>query len=941
MSNPPVDIHQVKKLASTGHFRSIALWLNYPLVPQAIYAQVQPHEKSGYLQVLIEFERPPRQDALIRLICHRICLLESSVIRGVHLVGRQVGMQQPLWQQRVRLAKRRRFSAPAVANGAVPSKSAPQPLHAPQSVHPPSPQPLANDGQQPDPVPQNPSDLVTAIPYGSETLDTVPSALIPRESSHSDRRRRRPHRSTAPAPVVHIRPADIDSTRTPSLRRRIQRRRMTLIPGEILEHQFKYLRAIVITGSAAAAFILGCVTESVMFNRGQVAQSPALPAVDEGWRALSDVEAQEVAYRSSIREPSVSAALEPVAVMPHEANDPQDPTVTLVFGGDVAVGDVPLQTPDAVGQVLGDLDMFREADVAMVGLGNSLAMADTSLQETYLDRSRADAVNSLEQGGIDIVSLTGDHTMDFGRHGLTETLESLDSAGIYRVGAGRNSQESRRPEILDVKGQRIAYLSYAPEGSFGADIDKAGVNIQDKAGIVEDIAALRQAVDWVVVNYRWHGELETEPSWKQINLSRTAIDAGADLVVGYHPKQVQGAELYKARPIVYALGDFVFQDAPLENRDTATLRVSLRDQQMKVEFLPISIRDARPKEASIETAKAILKQIRQASATFPSPLRFPAILEATPPQEPLLKPDKTSAPLKTLGELEPSQATETWSDPWTETWTEDQPTDAGTVDSNTWVPEQYEPNSYESGGYEPDSYGLDNYELDGYDLNSPEAPNIPSVDAEMATPEFEAEAELPASDLEDPWGDPYDNTVNINAPVGPLDGFQAQPDAFTNDYGAADDVVDDALPLPEKPANPLPKENLGTEGFSNQDSVVPDSIPSGDAVTEDGSFLDESMGGEEQPDEELVVPVEEPLPGYDSLQNWGEKESPHKEFNPIQDRLNSLKQDGLDTTSDEWAPMSAEQPPLLEEDPLEVDKSIKDTSGAISPHDEPLVGPLS
>lgn len=36
------------------------------------------------------------------------------------------------------------------------------------------------------------------------------------------------------------------------------------------------------------------------------------------------------------------------------------------------------------------------------------------------------------------------------------------------------------------------------------------------------------------------------------------IDAGADIVVGGHPHVTQGAEIYRGRPIIYSLGNFVF-----------------------------------------------------------------------------------------------------------------------------------------------------------------------------------------------------------------------------------------------------------------------------------------------------------------------------------------------------------------------------------------------
>lgn len=944
MSNAPVDINQVQQLAATGHFRSLALWLNYPLVPQAIYAQVQPHSESGYLRVLLEFERSPKQEALIRLVCHRICLLDTDIIRGLYLIGRHIGTEKPLWQQRVRLS--RQSAIPPKSHRHKPRIKTPinatstptETVSTQRVITANQPTPPAVETHPETPPGQKAS--ITTVTYGSDVLKAVPSSLIPRDSHHSERRRR-PNRNVTPAPFVHIRPADINRPlRTTQRRQSHQRRHLSLLPRDILEQQFKYVRAMVVTGSAAAAFILGCVTEAVVSHRGQIAekQAPTLPTLNEGWRTLSDVEAQEIAYRSSMRGPSVPAALESVAVIPHEPHTSlEDPTVTLVFGGDVAVGDVPLQTPDAVSQVLGDLAAFREADVAMVGLGNTLASADTSLQETYLDRTRADAVDAIHQGGIDIVSLTGDRTMDFGHQGLTETLDSLDGAGIYRVGAGRNSQEARRPEILDVKGQRIAYLSYAPEGKTAANPNKAGLNIQTRTGIIEDISALRQAVDWIVVNYRWQGDLDIAPHQQQVDLSRSAIDAGADLVVGYHPQQLQGAELYKSRPIVYALGDFIFQDAPLEDRDTATLRVSLRDQQMKVEFLPISILEATPKEASGEKAKAILQKIRRASEQLQAPLRFPTILDATPHETPLLKPEKTTVPLKTFGELEPPASENSFYE-----------------SSDYWI---------NDGTPDTDFSGSESFDSHDYTPNSLETPTLQTTEFENHTLDLEHNTNFaaPLSDESlDAW-EPTDGVPNSHPPAveGPLDTFKVQPDHPTDNAVEAD-AFDTHTPLQQTPA--LPKENIEDANYAPDEAPLKPSLTELDLLKEvenngqpPDRFIDmETLEEEEAPEitEDIVSPEEQPLPGYDSLNDWGEKQSPHEEFNPIQERLNSLKSfedsdsDSLDTP-ETAVEKSMPEDSIPAESQSEADSTepkelpTKNTSGAISPHDEPLVGPLS
>ena len=78
----------------------------------------------------------------------------------------------------------------------------------------------------------------------------------------------------------------------------------------------------------------------------------------------------------------------------------------------------------------------------------------------------------------------------------------------------------------------------------------------------KDIAAARKAgADVVIVFPHWGVEYRAKPTSVQRNLAHAAIDAGADLVIGNHPHWVQGMEVYKGKPIWYALGNFVFDQS--------------------------------------------------------------------------------------------------------------------------------------------------------------------------------------------------------------------------------------------------------------------------------------------------------------------------------------------------------------------------------------------
>lgn len=592
IAQPPT----VRDRAAAGYFRDLALWLNQPLAPHGIFVQVQA-DRPGCLRLVVEFQRPPIKDHLLRLLCHRIWLLNSDLIEGICVVARPLGHRRVLWEQRIKI---------------------------------------------------------------------VTPALKRRKPLLSQRS----HASPMP-PKIHVpRPA--------RAAKGLSRQRL------------QTLRTFVLSGSAVAAFVMGCLLE-VMIS----APSPALPQFSAQAEERSqpptvsttsppetapsfDLEPREVGAREAVpaialnapapaapianRPTVVDTALEPVGVITHQKPTavPSD-DVTLLFGGDISLDDITPAALEAPGGFFADVADYAQADLALVNLATPLANAATNLQEEFRQQTRTDAVELLVNSGVDIVNLTHSRLMDYGAAGLGETLTTLDSKGLYRIGAGRNAMEARRPEILDVKGKRIAYLSYAMGGSNAAHDDtvlneragvdnkavakevenfktatafkdRAGFNAQNMPEIVADIQALRSEVDWIVVNFRWVDHLSESPNFMQTNLARLAIDQGADVVVGYHPTVIQGGEIYKGRPIAYSLGDFVFSpDEPVENQDSAVLKVSIKDDQMQVELVPVRVSDSLPKTLTGSSRQQVLQRIEQASSQFEKPLKSPVVLDLKAP----------------------------------------------------------------------------------------------------------------------------------------------------------------------------------------------------------------------------------------------------------------------------------------------------------------------
>jgi poly-gamma-glutamate synthesis protein (capsule biosynthesis protein) len=178
----------------------------------------------------------------------------------------------------------------------------------------------------------------------------------------------------------------------------------------------------------------------------------------------------------------------------------------------------------------------------------------------YAFRAKPQVIEKLS-GRFDALSVANNHSGDYGHEAFLETLSLLDIAGVKAFGGGRNLTEAHAPYIVERSGLRIAILAYNEykPRAFEAGPDWPGIAWSEDSHVVRDIQAARAAGADVVIPYmHWGWERERAPTARQRQLARLMIDAGADAVVGNHPHVTQGSEVYEGKPIIYSLGNFVF-----------------------------------------------------------------------------------------------------------------------------------------------------------------------------------------------------------------------------------------------------------------------------------------------------------------------------------------------------------------------------------------------
>jgi poly-gamma-glutamate synthesis protein (capsule biosynthesis protein) len=71
--------------------------------------------------------------------------------------------------------------------------------------------------------------------------------------------------------------------------------------------------------------------------------------------------------------------------------------------------------------------------------------------------------------------------------------------------------------------------------------------------------------EYTIVTIHAHegGRERTLPADFLVTFARAMVDAGADMFVGHGPHVLRGVEIYKGKPILYSLGDFIFQNETL------------------------------------------------------------------------------------------------------------------------------------------------------------------------------------------------------------------------------------------------------------------------------------------------------------------------------------------------------------------------------------------
>lgn len=264
---------------------------------------------------------------------------------------------------------------------------------------------------------------------------------------------------------------------------------------------------------------------------------------------------------TAIKKPDVQA------IKPSPANTRHD-TLCIAAVGDIMLGtsypnQSTLQPDSARHSFDAALTDLQQADVTMGNLEGTLLNggipANFKMHQKstpYFFRMPTYYAGVFKQAGFDLLSLANNHIADFGDRGRYTTMRVLDSVGIAYGG-----QVSRPDTVITINGVKYGFCAFAPNAQT--------LPITDMRFVKQEVSTLKSRSDIVIVSFHGGGEgpafehvtrqMESFMGVKRGNVyqfAHTAVDAGADMVLGNGPHVNRAVELYKGRLIAYSLGNF-------------------------------------------------------------------------------------------------------------------------------------------------------------------------------------------------------------------------------------------------------------------------------------------------------------------------------------------------------------------------------------------------
>src|SRR5213595_2346832 len=310
----------------------------------------------------------------------------------------------------------------------------------------------------------------------------------------------------------------------------------------------------------------------------------------------------------------------------------------------------PIPQPVSCDYIWGDALQELEdsgVDLRIVNLETAITSADTHWPDKAIHyRMHPQNIDCLSAVRISGCALANNHILDWGYEGLSETLQTLDSAGIAHAGAGKNAGEAAMPAVLDLTGKGRALLFSFGSTTSGIPREWRATSISPGLNLLDDLSEatatrvasqMRQSAsggqmgDVLVASIHWGSNWGYDIPPEQITFAHRLIDEGVAIVHGHSSHHVKAIEVFRGRLILYGCGDFITDYEGISGYEMFRADLALmylveldpsNGKLISARLVPMQMRRFRLERASAADAKWLCNLLNELGKRFGTTLRL-------------------------------------------------------------------------------------------------------------------------------------------------------------------------------------------------------------------------------------------------------------------------------------------------------------------------------
>lgn len=219
-----------------------------------------------------------------------------------------------------------------------------------------------------------------------------------------------------------------------------------------------------------------------------------------------------------------------------------------------------IETGDTIDMFSSIIDVVAAADYSIV-----------NFESVVLDRKAAPidkcgphlkcspkALPILKEAGFQCMTLANNHFRDYADEGVLTSIQCFKENGFDYVGGGENIDAAEAILYKIINNETLAVINVCENEFSMASKTRAGSAPLDAVKVYRRIVEARKLANYVLVIVHGGHEHYQLPSPRMKELYRFFIEVGADAVVNHHQHCYSGYEFYQGNPIVYGLGNFLF-----------------------------------------------------------------------------------------------------------------------------------------------------------------------------------------------------------------------------------------------------------------------------------------------------------------------------------------------------------------------------------------------